>query len=154
MRRNSAFFHNHSSSPSWPALAQGFRRAKNTAVGPKEAPTRHDQAPEVTVETHWHTRFWPDSENTAIKTIAIAVHCHCHCRSLPLPLPFTAIAIAVHLLSGCIQMWKALFNLSQWLWMKNQPCYLNYDSEKMALNYDSEKLTLNHAVCIWVIFPF
>ncbi len=51
MLRNSAFVHNHSSSPSWPALAQGFRRAKNLAVGPEEAPTRHDQAPEVTVET-------------------------------------------------------------------------------------------------------
>ncbi len=44
-RRNSAFVHNHSSSPSWPALAQGFRRAKkNQAVGPEEAPTRHNQS--------------------------------------------------------------------------------------------------------------
>ncbi len=33
---------------SWPALAQGFRQAKKNT---KEAPTRNDQAPEVTVET-------------------------------------------------------------------------------------------------------
>ncbi len=51
-RRNYAFVHNHSSCPSWPALAQGFHRAKqNLSVGPEEAQTRHDQAPKVTVET-------------------------------------------------------------------------------------------------------
>ncbi len=33
-QRNSAFVYNHSSSPSWPALAQG---KKNLAVGPEEA---------------------------------------------------------------------------------------------------------------------
>ncbi len=33
--RNSAFVHNHSSSPCWPALAQGFRRAKNPGRWPR-----------------------------------------------------------------------------------------------------------------------
>ncbi len=33
--RNSAFVHNHSSSPSWPALAQGFRRAKKPGRWPR-----------------------------------------------------------------------------------------------------------------------
>ncbi len=48
MLRNSAFVHNHSSGPLWPKVFVG---PKNLAVGPEEAPTRHDQAPEVTVET-------------------------------------------------------------------------------------------------------
>ncbi len=70
MRRNSAFVHNHSSCPSWPALAQGFHRAKqNLAVGPEEASTRHDQVHDSGNVTgpgmHWHGRFWPGSGNTA-----------------------------------------------------------------------------------------
>ncbi len=53
IKLNSTFVHNHSSSPSWPALAQGlhFGPKKPGPFGPEEAPTRHDQAPEVTVET-------------------------------------------------------------------------------------------------------
>lgn len=52
---------------------------------------------------------------------------------------------------NCLYMWllakislKMHFSISLWM-EKNQPCYLNYDSEK---------LTLKHAVGIWVIFPF
>ncbi len=47
-RRNSAFVHNHSTSPSFgPRFSSG---QKTLVVGPEEAPTRHDQAPEVTLE--------------------------------------------------------------------------------------------------------
>lgn len=48
---NSAFEHDHSSSPIWLALAQGIEWAKNPwPLAPEEAPMRHDQAQEVTVE--------------------------------------------------------------------------------------------------------
>ncbi len=50
--RKSAFVQNHSSLAPvgllWPKVFVG---PKNLAVGPEEAPTRHDQAPEVKVET-------------------------------------------------------------------------------------------------------
>ncbi|XDV15265.1 hypothetical protein PO909_015389 [Leuciscus waleckii] len=66
---NSASVRNHSSSPSWPALAQGIRRARNPGCWPRVSP---DQAPEVTVETRLAlartstARPWPDSGNVAI----------------------------------------------------------------------------------------
>ncbi|CAM4665410.1 unnamed protein product [Leuciscus chuanchicus] len=65
-RVNSASVRNHSSSPSWPALAQGIRRARNPGRWPRVSP---DQAPEVTVKTRLalaHTstaRPWPESGN-------------------------------------------------------------------------------------------
>ncbi|CAM4584427.1 unnamed protein product [Leuciscus chuanchicus] len=65
---NSSSVGNHSSSPSWPALAQGIRRARNPGRWPRVSP---DQAPEVTVETRLAlartstARPWPDSGNAA-----------------------------------------------------------------------------------------
>ncbi len=70
--RNSAFVHNHSFSPSWPALAQGFRRAKKTGRWPRGSTDEARSSPgsdsgnETGPGTHWHARFWPDRGNTAI----------------------------------------------------------------------------------------
>ncbi|CAM4583487.1 unnamed protein product [Leuciscus chuanchicus] len=66
---NSASVRNNSSSPNWPALAQGIRRARNPGRWPRVSP---DQAPELTVETRLAlartsmARPWPDSGNAAI----------------------------------------------------------------------------------------
>ncbi len=70
--RNSAFVHNHSFSPSWPALAQGFRRAKKTVRWPRGSTDEARSSPgsdsgnETGPGTHWHVCFWPDRGNTAI----------------------------------------------------------------------------------------
>ncbi len=71
--RNSAFVHNHSSSPSWPALAQGFRRAKKPGCWPRGSTDEARSSPgsdsgnATGPGTHWHARFWPDSGNTAME---------------------------------------------------------------------------------------
>ncbi len=71
MLRNSAFVHNHSSSPSWPALAQGFRRAKKPGRWPPGSTDEARSSPgsdsgnATGPGTHWHARFWPNSGNMA-----------------------------------------------------------------------------------------
>ncbi len=70
-RRNSAFVHN-SSSPSWPALAQGFHRAKKPGHWPQGSTDEARSSPGSDSRNatgpgmNWHARFWPDSGNTAI----------------------------------------------------------------------------------------
>jgi len=52
-----AFVHNHSSSPSWPALDQYSAGQKPLAVGPEETPDEAQSSRKVTVKKHdwpWH----------------------------------------------------------------------------------------------------
>ncbi len=101
MLRNSAFVHNHSSSPSWPALAQGFRRAKKPGRWPRGSTDEARSSPgsdsgnATGPGTHWHARFWPDSGNTAIesmKAVFIDAIVNFKFRLPPHPLSFSALS--------------------------------------------------------------
>ncbi len=69
--RNSGFVQNHSSSPSWPALTQGFRRAKKPGRWPRGSTDEARSSPgsdhgnTTGPDTHWHARFWLGSGNAA-----------------------------------------------------------------------------------------